>query len=77
MIICLITNTYVDFTNNNNYRIITLSSTISHLTLFGKLIDGQICLYMVMKLCHGYQHQEMSVKWGQGHGILNMPAVSL
>ena len=42
---------------------------ISHWTLFKKLIDRHIPLYLVVILCYWYQHQEMTVRWG--HCISN------
>ena len=42
---------------------------ISHWTLFKKLIDRHVPLYLVVTLCYWYQHQEMTVKWG--HCISN------
>ena len=37
---------------------------ISHWTLFRKLIDRCVSLYLVMILCYWYQKQEMTVRWG-------------
>ena len=37
---------------------------ISHWTLFRKLIDRGVPLYVVIILCYLYQKQEMTVKWG-------------
>ena len=37
---------------------------ISHWTLFKKLIDRHVLLYLVVIFCYWYQHQEMAVKWG-------------
>ena len=37
---------------------------ISHWTLFKKLIDRHVPLYLVVILCYWYQHQEMTVRWG-------------
>ena len=37
---------------------------ISHWTLFRKLIDRCVPLYLVMILCYWYQKQEMTVRWG-------------
>ena len=37
---------------------------ISHWTLFRKLIDRKISIYLVKILCDWYQHQIMSVRWG-------------
>ena len=42
---------------------------ISHWTLFKKLIDRHVPLYLVVILCYWYQHQEMTVRWG--HCISN------
>ena len=42
---------------------------ISHWTLFKKLVDGHVPLYLVVILCYWYQHKEMTVKWG--HCISN------
>ena len=42
---------------------------ISHWTLFNKLIDRHVPLYLVVILCYWYQHQEMTVRWG--HCISN------
>ena len=43
---------------------------ISHWTLFKKLIDRHVHLYLVVILCYWYQHQEMTVRWG--HCILTV-----
>ena len=37
---------------------------ISHWTLFRKLIDRKVPIYLVKFLCYWYQHQIMSVRWG-------------
>ena len=37
---------------------------ISHWTLFKKVIDRHVTLYLVVILCHWYQHQDMTVRWG-------------
>ena len=37
---------------------------ISHWTLFRKLIDRNVPMYLIKILCYWYQHQLMSVKWG-------------
>ena len=37
---------------------------ISHWTLFRKLIDRSVPLYLVMILCYWYQKQEITVRWG-------------
>ena len=37
---------------------------ISHLTLFIKLIDRNVPMYLIKVLCYWYQHQLMSVRWG-------------
>ena len=37
---------------------------ISHWTLFRKLVDGGVPLYLVIILCYWYQKQEMTVRWG-------------
>ena len=37
---------------------------ISHWTLFRKLIDRDVPLYLVIILCYWYQKQEMTVRWG-------------
>ena len=37
---------------------------ISHWTLFRKLIDRKVPIYLVKILCYWYQHQIMSVRWG-------------
>ena len=37
---------------------------ISHWTLFRKLIDRKVPIYLVKILCYWYQHQIMSVQWG-------------
>ena len=37
---------------------------ISHWTLFRKLIDRGVPLYLVIILCYWYQKQEMTVRWG-------------
>ena len=37
---------------------------ISHWTLFRKLVDRCVPLYLVMILCYWYQKQEMTVRWG-------------
>ena len=37
---------------------------ISHWTLFRKLIDRGVPLYLVIILCYWYQKQEMTVGWG-------------
>ena len=37
---------------------------ISHRTLFRKLIDRGVPLYLVIILCYWYQKQEMTVRWG-------------
>ena len=42
---------------------------ISHWTLFKKLIERHVPLYLVVILCYWYQHQEMTVRWG--HCISN------
>ena len=36
---------------------------ISHWTLFRKLIDRNVPMYLIMILCYWYQHQLMSVRW--------------
>ena len=42
---------------------------INHWTVFRKLIERYVSLYLVVMLCYWYQHQEMTVKWG--HCISN------
>ena len=37
---------------------------ISHWTLFRKLIDRNVPMYLIKVLCYWYQHQLMSVRWG-------------
>ena len=37
---------------------------ISHWTLFRKLIDRNVPMYLIKILCYWYQHQLMSVRWG-------------
>ena len=37
---------------------------IIHWTLFRKLIDRKVPIYLVKILCYWYQHQFMSVRWG-------------
>ena len=37
---------------------------ISHWTLFRKLMDRKVPIYLVKILCYWYQHQIMSVRWG-------------
>ena len=37
---------------------------ISHWTLFRKLIDRNVPMYLTKVLCYWYQHQLMSVRWG-------------
>ena len=37
---------------------------ISHWTLFRKLIDRGVPLYLDIILCYWYQKQEMTVRWG-------------
>ena len=37
---------------------------ISQWTLFKKLIDRGVPLYLVMNLCYWYQKQDMTVRWG-------------
>ena len=37
---------------------------ISHWTLFKKLIDRNVPMYLIKVLCYWYQHQLMSVRWG-------------
>ena len=37
---------------------------ISHWTLFRKLIDRGVPLYLVKILYYWYQNQEMTVRWG-------------
>ena len=37
---------------------------ISYWTLFKKLMDRHVPLYLVVILCYWYQHQEMTVRWG-------------
>ena len=37
---------------------------ISHWTLFRKLIDRGVPLYLVIILCYWYQKQQMTVRWG-------------
>ena len=37
---------------------------ISNWTLFRKLVDRCVPLYLVMILCYWYQKQEMTVRWG-------------
>ena len=37
---------------------------ISDWTLFKKIIDRDVPIYLVMILCYWYQHQEMIVQWG-------------
>ena len=37
---------------------------ISHWTLFKKMIDRDVPIYLVKILCYWYQHQEMIVQWG-------------
>ena len=48
---------------------VRLFDKISHWTLFKKLIDRHVPLYLVVILCYWYQHQEMTVRWG--HYISN------
>ena len=36
---------------------------ISHWTLFRKLIDRNVPMYLIKILCYWYQHQLMSVRW--------------
>ena len=37
---------------------------ISHWTLFRKLINRNVPMYLIKVLCYSYQHQLMSVRWG-------------
>ena len=37
---------------------------ISHWTLFRKLIDRNVPMYLIKVLCYWYQHQLMSARWG-------------
>ena len=37
---------------------------MSHWTLFRKLIDRGVPLYLVIILCYWYQKQELTVRWG-------------
>ena len=37
---------------------------ISHWTLFRKIIDRNVPMYLIKVLCYWYQHQLMSVRWG-------------
>ena len=37
---------------------------ISHWTLFRKLIDRKVPMYLIKILCYWYQHPLMSVRWG-------------
>ena len=37
---------------------------ISHWTLYRKLIDRNVPMYLIKVLCYWYQHQLMSVRWG-------------
>ena len=37
---------------------------ISQWTLFGKLIDRNVPMYLIKVLCYWYQHQSTSVRWG-------------
>ena len=37
---------------------------LSHWTLFRKLINRNVPMYLIKVLCYWYQHQLMSVKWG-------------
>ena len=37
---------------------------ISHWTLFRKLIDRNVPMYLIKVLCYWYEHQLMSVRWG-------------
>ena len=37
---------------------------ISHWTLFKKMIDRYVPIYLVKILCYWYQHQEIIVQWG-------------
>ena len=37
---------------------------ISHWTLFRKLMDRNVPMYLIKVLCYWYQHQFMSVRWG-------------
>ena len=37
---------------------------ISHWTLFRKLIDRNVPMYLIKVLCYWYQHKLMSVRWG-------------
>ena len=37
---------------------------ISHWTLFRKLIDRNVSMYVIKVLCYWYQRQLMSVRWG-------------
>ena len=43
---------------------------MSHWSLFGKLIDRNVAMYLIKILCYWYQHQVMSVSWG--YSILNV-----
>ena len=47
---------------------------ISHWTLFRKLIDRNVPMYLIKILCYWYQHQLMSVRWG--YSISNVSNVT-
>ena len=56
---CRSTSVYVAFLHASK-----AFDKISHWTLFRKLIDRNVPMYLIKVLCYLYQHQLMSVRWG-------------